>query len=354
MNGGVVDSRLFRPLLSFVSCLLGCADALTLTPFPDAGLRDNARDVPRTDAEVVPSGPAGEHAMVRESVHATDARVLLDEEILARRFGSADDPSCDLNGYWAAKQVLINQSDLAGEQQTAQWFYLVLAQHGDQVTVIDHHDCGLLTRGVAEAVVPRETLGVLARKNSWRERKAQVVRVAERCEVRFQRAWSVRGADPAAFLPRGVFAQCDLDCQREAPLPSAADPAGAEDWNGQTYAKPGFAMSISGATSGTRWTTQRLYSEWFSSEAYPVVATAQRDRLTLGASFDAETHVLSVEPPSPLLQGALARPDGKSARNRVELLFLGRTASEPRASAVVRQVDRVERCLHIQNVLLPY
>jgi hypothetical protein len=345
--------RLFRPFLLTVSWLLGCADVLVLTPYPDAG----ARSRQASDAgELEPPRTSASHESVRESADRADSSQQLAANLpaLEARFGTARDPACDLNGYWAAKQLLINQSELAGEQKTAQWSYLVLVQHGEDLTTVDHHECGLFTRGLAEAAVPRDTLQVLASRNSWRGRKGRVQRVGEQCQISFQRAWLVRGADPSTFLPGGVFGAGELDSQQTVPLPTRERPLGAENWNGGTLGKVGLAMSISGATSGTRWTTQRLYSEWFTSEHYPVEAAHERERLTLGAAFDSETHVLSVEPPSPLLESVLPRPDGDNPQNSVELLFLGRDARAAPAAAVVRERNLVERCLYIQNALLPY
>jgi hypothetical protein len=332
-----------------LSCLFvaACEHPLTLTPiYRDAGpsarrVRDAAQPVEEEPEEV------GE-----QIVEEPDASNL--ELIPLSLFAQAADAECDLNGYWAAKQVLINDAGIAGLQRTAQWSYLALSQEGEQVTVIEHHDCGQLTRGDTQVVVPVDTLRVLVTKNSWKGRSAHVERVGDHCAVEFARAWTVRGADPAHYLPAGVFAQGDLSAQAEVPLPSFLDTTGAEDWNGSTLSRLGFALSISGATSGTRWMTQRLYSEWFSDDAHVIPATASRDSLTLAARFDSEMNVLSASPANGLLQTLVPTPDGTNAENHVELKFLGTSEHDPRGASVVDQSDRVKRCLYIQNTLLPY
>lgn len=376
--------RSFRSCLCLVSLLgaVGCHDKLVLTPvLTDAGQTRTRASKARAANEVETlvaeqtdhaSAHEGEEARADGDAGSLDRResresvssVLADDgsergdsaenDRLAIRFGAASDPACDLNGYWVAKQTLINQAELAGEQRTAQWYYLVLAQEGSEVTMLDHHDCGQLTRGSAEVVVPRETLKVLVTKNSWKGRKAQVERVGDHCEIEFERAWTVRGADPHKHLPAGVFAAGGLSAQHGVALPSKDAPSGAENWNGSGLARLGFAMSVSGAANGTRFMTQRLYNDWFTSSEYKVRASERLDTIVLGASFDSEMAVLSVDPPNPLLQNLLPRPDGEHPGNNTVLKLLGRGPDEPTVAEVVGQSDLVKRCLKIQNELLPY
>ncbi|MET0283839.1 MAG: hypothetical protein ABW352_05195 [Polyangiales bacterium] len=332
----------------WLSCLFvtACEHPLTLTPiYRDAG--PTARRVRDAAQELVE-----EQAPDEPIVEEPDASSL--ELIPLSLFGQAADPACDLNGYWAVKQVLINDAGIAGSQRTAQWFYVALSQQGEEVTMVEHHDCGQLTRGDTQVVVPVDTLRVLVSKNSWKGRSARIEREGDACAVRFERAWTVRGADPAEYLPAGVFASGGLSAQAAMPLPNVFDTEGAEDWNGATLSRLGFALSISGATSGTRWMTQRLYSEWFSDDAHAVPATVERDSLVLAARFDSEMNVLSASPSNGLLQTLVPTPDGSNVENHVELKFLGVTEDDPRGASVVDQSDRVKRCLHIQNTLLPY
>lgn len=361
--------------LRFVLCslclLAGCERPLVLTRYPsDAGKarpdarspralsdatpepRERESDPPSSDDEgsQAPEPAAPDEGLVPEATSAPEPGPPGDSV-----GGMPSDPECDLRGYWAVQQSLISATELAGPIRGVTWGFLQLAQEGEAITTVDHHECGQSVKGIAEQTVPRDTLAVMATKNSWRGRAATVTRSGDHCEIEFAQAWSVRGADPERYLPAGRFAAGGLDVQREAALPTEAHPEGAENWNGNgELAGPGVAGSITGAATATRWTVQRAYYEWFTSSDYPVEASAQHERLVLGAHFDIEAPVLAVEPPNPLLQTLQAEPQRDHPDNHVTLLFLGREPSDELAAMVVGERNLARRCLLIQNQLLPY
>jgi hypothetical protein len=360
--------------LALTWLLSGCEEPFSLTPFPrDAGRLETDARIGKSpaggrDAQAGPRRPAAtpveddgpvtvseaEAETQAETETETSDAAVGSAERSSSRFGVARDPGCDLNGSWAARNTVINQTSLAGPLRVATWHFLVLSQTGDEATVIEHHECGSLARSSAEQSIPRDTLEVLVTKNSWQGRRVRIERVGERCEIAFERAWAVRGADPDTYLPAGRFAEGGLSVQTE-PLPSKQKPDGAENWNGSTtgLARPGLAGTITGAANATRWTTQRAYTEWFSNERYPVQAESDRSGLVLAVRYDAEVNVLSVEPPNPLLENLETETDGDNPDNQAELLFVGRD-EDRLGKVVVAETDRVKRCLTIQNQLLPY
>ena len=257
---------------------------------------------------------------------------------------AAQDPDCDFNGIWAAKQVTISEA-LSIPQSSNNWYYLEFKQTGSQVEVSEHFDCGIEIRGSFTVTVSRATLASLTMRNVQIGRSGTMSKEGGTCKFRMARFWSIRGADEQRFLPNASRDSADSSDQVAAakPLPTLNMPDGAID--AENDGKLGVAFTVSDL--GTRNSVQRDWTEWFTDEGYEITpSTDWPEELVVRADFDNEENVLD---PSSGLLTTLSAPSTR-APHVLRLRFLGRNASDPRASAI-NKADKVETCFAIQDML---
>lgn len=256
------------------------------------------------------------------------------------------DPECDFNGIWIADQITVSQA-LGQAQSSNQWMYLEFKQSGTAVEVSKHFDCGIEVHGTAVVTMSRATTQALIAQNVQTGRKATLTRNGASCELAVDRFWSVRGADESRFLPNAAR---DSDENIETieqlnPLPTVFNTGGAVDT--ENDGQLGVAYQIAGNFWGTRNTVQRYWTRWYTDTDYQIPASDDwSSDLVIRTEFDSEENVLS--PRSGLLISDSKPKSG--ARHVLELRFLGRDGSDPRAAAIVKNTD-IETCYAIQDAM---
>ena len=258
----------------------------------------------------------------------------------------AADPDCDFNGIWIAKQMTVSEA-LSLPQTSNNWYYLELKQTGTAVEVTKHFDCGIEVQGSATVTTSRATIVGSLPHNIQTGRKITVMKQGASCSLDAARFWSIRGADETRFLPNETRDSADSVSQvsKTKPLPTTGMPDGAVDI--EDDGKPGIAFQLTGVISGTRNSVQRDWSRWFTEPGYEIAASTNwTSDLKIRADFDNEESVL--DPTSGLLVSTSAPKAG--AKHAIELRFLGRDASDPRVSAVVKGSD-IDTCYAIQDAL---
>lgn len=260
----------------------------------------------------------------------------------------AQDPDCDLTGIWIAQQITVSQA-LQLPQSSNNYYYLELSQTGARFEVVDHFDCGVEVRGSAVVSLARPALQAQLEHNRQVGRAGTMHKQGDTCAFEAERFWSVRGADEQRFLPGGGRRATD-SIQAVAmanPLPTRAMPDGAIDPDGD--GKLGLSFEVSGLIAGTRNSVQRDWSRWFTEPGYQISPSMDwPDDLIVRADFDNEEHVL--DPASGLLT-SLSSPSA-NAKHELRLRFLGRDASDPRVSPIVK-ADPVDTCYAIQDAMPP-
>jgi hypothetical protein len=258
----------------------------------------------------------------------------------------AKDPECDMNGIWLGRQVTRSEALLAG-QFANNFYYLEYAQTGEDVVVVKHWNCGVEVRGSATCKVSRATAEALRAHNTQMGRKGKMYKGSDgTCHFEMERWWSARGVDELRFVPtprnmRVSVAQMKMD----KPLPVPQRPDGAEDW--ENDGKLGLAVQVTGILSGVRNSVQRDFTEWYTDPARPIAPARDWPQdLKVGVVFEGEE--LLFDPTTGLL-AQLAQPD-IAAKHLVTLRFLGRSAADPRATALLR-ADVFEMCLAVQTAL---
>ncbi|HET6335804.1 MAG TPA: hypothetical protein VFG30_21410 [Polyangiales bacterium] len=258
----------------------------------------------------------------------------------------AQDPDCDFNGIWVAKQVTVNEA-LGLPQSSNNWYYLEFKQSGTTVEVSRHFDCGIEVAGSATVTFSRNTLQALLTRNEQVGRKGTLAKNGSSCKFEMGKFWSVRGGDEKRFLPNGTRDSADSIAQVQAanPLPTPANTAGAVDT--ESDGKLGVAVQVSGIITGTRNSVQRDWTRWFTESGFEIQpSTDWKTDLTVRADFDNQESIL--DPTSGLLVSGSIPKAG--AKHILKLRFLGRDASDPRVSAFVKATD-VDTCFAIQDGL---
>jgi hypothetical protein len=262
---------------------------------------------------------------------------------------------CNMTGIWAGHQVVqalaLNLPQLANS-----WYYFEINQPAGSVdwTVTKHFDCGQEIRGTVLVVLPPKTLEVHLVHNHQTGRKGRMGKnAAGQCEFSAERFWQIWGA-PDRFLPARNAVDEMSAISTRLPLPTRAAPDGAEDWDNDGHL--GVAYQATGLVSGTRNSVQRSWLQWFSNAQHTITPATSWNEITARADFDGEESTFDPES-GPLATSSVSdrRPE---APNRVTLKFLGKNASDPGVTALIRGIDpegnigaAVETCKAIQQAM---
>jgi hypothetical protein len=269
------------------------------------------------------------------------------------------DANCDMTGLWALRMT--SWAHGLADTEGANWYYLQIEQHGEEFEVVDHFDCGIYVDAAGLNVQSSQKLeSALYKHNLQKGRRGTMKRVGNACNLRFDRFWSLRGASDEIYLPCGHHDLRDIaDLQKQVPLPSKANPKGAEDWDED--GRPGITMLI--ASNDARWSVQRDWLEWFScneneleqtrcADADPathgIKAAKSWPMLNVRADFNNEDSVIGATNPLYETPGIPTRT-GKD--NHVQFLLLGRSRDEGAAKAFWALPDTEARCAHIRELL---
>jgi hypothetical protein len=258
----------------------------------------------------------------------------------------AQDPDCDFNGIWIAKQITVSQA-LSLPQSSNNWYYLEFKQSGTAVQVSKHFDCGIEVHGSATVSMTRATTQALIAHNVQIGRKATLMKDGANCAFTADRFWSVRGADETRFVPNPTRDSMDSIAMVEMvkPLPKVGATDGAEDTDDD--GQLGVAFQVTGIIAGTRNSVQRDWTRWFTDTGYTIPASTNwTSDIVIRADFDNQENVL--DPSSGLLtSGSTPKADSKHV---LKLRFLGRDKSDPRVAAIVHAAD-IDTCYAIQDAM---
>jgi hypothetical protein len=268
----------------------------------------------------------------------------------------AADPECDMTGLWATRMTTWARGGV--ETLGANWYYLELAQDGENVMVVDHFDCGVWVDAGFYVYPTPKLEEVLYTHNIQTGRRGTMKRNGDRCDLWFNRFWSLRGADDAVYLPCGHHDKRDIaDLQAAVPLPNKENPDGAEDWDEDE--KPGITMLIGGSTAA-RYSVQRDWLEWFTcnengvngelcnegtAQFYGIDASADFTSFVIRAHYNNEDSVLGATNP------IYEMPTRTGVNNRVAFTLLGRTRESPDAKAFWALADTNARCARLKELL---
>ena len=254
--------------------------------------------------------------------------------------------SCDLSGVWIGRMNA--ESLAAGQPQYANtWYYYELAQQGSELTVARHMDCGLEVLGTVNVVLAPPTTNALRVHNLQTGRKGTVTAQPDgTCALAIERFWSVRGVSESAYVPTPRSSDATLaSVQATLPLPPAGSPERTEDWDGD--GRPGIAWNVSGILQGERHTAQRDWTRYFTAPGYEIRAASDfPSDLVVRAEFSNEEVVYDSSPGL----NQVSQPNAGAAHT-LTLRFLGRTADDARARAVVVAGDDAATCTNVRRAL---
>ena len=257
----------------------------------------------------------------------------------------AKDADCDFNGIWAARQITVNSAGFAGNQFANNYYYLEIQHDGETLTVSKHFDCGIKVLGAATVILSRASLEALMQHNVQTGRKGKAYKDGSKCHFELERFWSIRGADESRFVPSPRNSTMSMaDAAASMPIPTSAA-EGAEDW--ENDGQPGSAWQVSGAATGTRNTVQRDWTQYSNDDTYSISpAMDWTNDVKVRAQFDSEEKILHATNP---LLNAGSTPNG-SEKHNLTLKFLGRSLTDARAKALIKDAD-VDTCFAVQQAL---
>lgn len=249
--------------------------------------------------------------------------------------------SCDMTGYWAAREsTYLRETILGGLQISSNWFFLRLEQRGDAFRVVEGLDCGILVTGSATVRYSPDALRAILHANRQEgtpprpARRGLAKEVASGCEVAFERWYNVRGISED-YLPDDFTAKPALDTL--PPLPTVRDPIGTEKPEGATDpdadGHPGLAFQIAGIASGVRNAIQRDYKEYATPPGASVPARAIS--FVVPGGFDLQENVMRVTEcgGSCSLLATVARV-AKDIPAKIAVAYVGKTLDGPRTKLV--------------------
>jgi len=205
--------------------------------------------------------------------------------------------ACDVSGRWLSTVHAV--TDAIGQLQTTHFFiYYEIERQGDGYAITKGLHCGDDAKAVGDFAVSVDFV------DSWPEERKRIsyagrsvssTQAAGGCDVRFGRAYTVRGATVAHY-------------QNPAnPMPTAAQQAngtmpGWEDWDGD--GQPGITGYLTGTVTGKVFVAPRHWTEL--SGTVPDTMTSFR----LPLLWEQEPNVMAYDPPEDFLLGSTSSRAG--------------------------------------------
>jgi hypothetical protein len=146
-------------------------------------------------------------------------------------------PDCDLSGSWIAQHITRNAA-FGVVQVATNWQYHRIVQQGTRFSVMESIDCGFVVRGSTDVALSDATLeGVAVRSLNATGVSGTFAPSADgqRCALRFDRAYTIRGANRERFLEASWKVGDPPKDLREFTLPTGPDD-GMEDWDQDGHA----------------------------------------------------------------------------------------------------------------------
>lgn len=261
---------------------------------------------------------------------------------------AAQSRSCDMTGWWVARETDFSVDEILSQVQTSSnWYLYHFSQTGDAFQVVESIDCGIHVTGTVAVDLDDGGVRGLLWKNDMSDgsahgpRKGTFKPDGDNCTFTMDRWYNVRGVLDS-LLPADFTANPDLSTL--TPLPYEDNPEwtagtphgqhldGAEDTDGNGI--PGILWLISGNAGGQRDTAQRDWNEYFTDPAQPIPAKA--GEFVAGCNFNNQENILHVGGCGVLGCGVLLAGSHPAPQpDRVTFRYLGPDLSDANVSAVV-------------------
>jgi len=259
--------------------------------------------------------------------------------------------SCDMTGYWVAREMSFSIDDVISQVQTTSvWHFFRIVQTGDAFEVAQALMCSTETTGSAHVVLTAGgDRGMIYRNaedgsGTLRQpaRRGTFSVDGENCSFSFERFYHVRGAEDR-FLPDDPRALPDLASLPALPyddnpaqdptLPTSQNLDGATDDDGDGF--PGLAFQISGNLTGRRNTAQRDYSEYFPHPDF--VIRQHTAEFAARGSFNNQENILHVSDCPQIGCGILLAGSvpSQNLAHRIVFRYLGKNPTDPHVAAVL-------------------
>lgn len=155
------------------------------------------------------------------------------------------------------------------DQIANRWYLFEISHDGENVEVVRGANCQVRVEDDNELIgtvvtISDEALQGILDHSSPAGLVGTFSKNGEVCELDFERQYFVLGL-PESYLPENPEERPALS--ELPPLPTKADPTGAEDWD--MDGELGLAFSVDSLASGTRHSVQRSYIEFDSDSSNP-------------------------------------------------------------------------------------
>jgi hypothetical protein len=288
-----------------------CASSACVSDFsPDP---HKTADEVRAGADTGVRDAAVRDARVDARSAAPDAERPADAELPTETDAAEPDPveperRCSLAGRWIMSERYVS-SALGAKQLSVSWFYLELAQQGEELTFTKSLLCGGATKGLGIEITMDDSQAWPAyqKNTNYDGRTGSSKEGSSGCEVSFDEGTLVRAMTLSVYRDKSVALPA---LEQEA---SAGTP-GWEDWDED--GKPGITMNVTGTAQGKIYTAFRTYTHDLGS--FELAATS----FTLEHDWVQERAVLSFDPPTAFILASPAERNPEQGGNIVELTRL--------------------------------
>jgi hypothetical protein len=161
---------------------------------------------------------------------------------------------CNLTGKWLVTERF-GMEGLGAKQAAYNWFYVELAQSGNQLTYKKSLSCGANVTGIGIPVIMDDSKAwpAYTRNPAYAGRKGTVDKVSNGCMVHIEKDAVVRGATVAHYRDTNVA----LPKLAEQ---ATADKPGWEDWDED--GQPAVTLNITSLSSGKLMAVMRNWTEY--------------------------------------------------------------------------------------------
>lgn len=257
-------------------------------------------------------------------------------------------PDCNLSGVWAVVAKTVT-SAAGGEQIANRWYLYEISQQGNDVEVVRSLDCKVRVEnsgGVAtEVTISDDALVGILENNPRGGLKGTFSQEDGNCLLDFDREYTVLGLASETYLPEDPSTRPPLDTLPA--LPTEAEPAGAEDWDGD--GTPGLLFNVTtlgGFLTGSRNSVQRGFIEFDSDESNPDYTIALGSTIfTVNNSTAIEEVVMAASSDTFKTLGTLEGSDHPVTFTR---LGNSRSAARLPSDAAIPE-DDLEACLALEQ-----
>ena len=259
--------------------------------------------------------------------------------------------TCDMTGYWIARETTFARDAVLGEiQTTSAWYVYHATQTGESFEIVESLWCGVRVTGSATVEPTAAALrGLLYRNDMGKTgkhgpRRGTFKQEGSGCAYSIQRWYNSRGVVDA-LLPSDFNLEPDLTTLPALPEevnpiePTGQSLAGSDDPDSDGVA--GASYRLTGIAGGIRSSAQRDYAEYATKVGTPTTGNAIT--FVVPGAFDLQESILRVSDCG--LSCGLAAAKAYVAKEktpRSTLRYLGRTLDGPTAKVILKGPLRVD------------